>query len=85
MARNTSSRAAKTTAGTKLVGGVFTSASLKRTGVVKNDYYGTLKELHLDKEGNLVAVASCGDECFVCRKDEIKQVADFLNALVDPK
>jgi hypothetical protein len=84
MARRTAQRAAKTLASTKLVGGVHVSASLTRkkaTPAGEGDYYRHMNKLYVDPWGNLVAVASCGDEAFVANPEEIKILAEFLTKI----
>jgi hypothetical protein len=65
--------------------GVFTSATLERTGRADHGhpYSYTFAKLRTDSDGNLVAEASCGDEMFVCKKEEIVEFAKFLNAIVE--
>lgn len=62
------------------VGGVHVSASFERSsrdGIP----YNSLKSLYLDKENHLTGQAFCGETAFVCRKDEIPALVEFLTKI----
>ena len=71
-----------------LESGVHVSASLKRSVRPYEDVCGyrtALRELFVDASGNLVGVAACGDQAFVCTKGEIEETRDFLTQLVEAR
>lgn len=80
---------------TKFQIGVYTSACLVVGKALHNltkkagrDSYvdGFMQKLYIDCEGDLVAEADCGNKCWVAgTKDQMKQIRDFLTAILDEK